>query len=95
MDEGDDEKWLAQNDIHVAILEDQSAKNANTVIGIVRHSLKYFKQGHDEITSISIRFDNARCYHSKLTLQALHSLREEFYDLGLEIKGIHFNEPGI
>ena len=79
----------------MAILNDASAKNSNTVVGIVRDSLKLFKQGHEEITSISIRFDNAGCYHSKLTLQALHSLTDEFDDLGLEITGIHFNEPGI
>ena len=74
--------------------EDDIAKTSNTVIGIVRASLKLFKDGHPEITKINIRCDNAGCYHSQSTIQALYSLRKEFKELGLEIQGIHFCEPG-
>ena len=88
------EEWLAQNDIHVAVLDDDSPKTANTVIGIVRKSLEHFRLGHPEIREIELRFDNAGCYHAKLTVNALHSLRSEFARKNLKIAAINYNEPG-
>ena len=74
--------------------EESAVKNSNTVIGIVRDSLEIFRLGHPEIKTVAIRFDNAGCYKAKLTINALHSLRSEFKDKGLEIVSINFNEPG-
>ena len=58
-DEDDQNEWLVQNDLHVAVLKDDSAKTSNTVIGIVRKSLEHFRLGHPEIREIALRFDNA------------------------------------
>ena len=87
--------WLNTFDVFFALADDNSIKGANTVVGIVRSSLHWFIAGRPEIRGISIRVDNAACYHSQATIQAIYSLRNEFKKRGLEIRGIHFNEPGI
>ena len=61
----------------------------------MRASLHWFIKGHPEIRKIHIRADNAASYHSSFTIQAMYSLRKEFRELGLEIVGMHFNEPGM
>ena len=76
------------------ITDDTSIKGSNTVVGIIRSSLLWFIAGRPEIRVVHVRADNAACYHSQTTIQALYSLRNEFKERGLEIGGIHFNEPG-
>ena len=77
-----------------SLSDDESIKGAKTVVAIIRASLHWFVKGHPEIRKIHVRADNASCYHSASTIEGLFSLREEFRELGLEIMGFHFNEPG-
>ena len=71
---------------------DQSIQSAETTVGIIRASLKEFKDRHPGITKIKIRMDNAANYKSLQTIQALCSLQNEIE--GLRIEGLYFCEPG-
>ena len=88
------DKWITELDVHTSVLDDTSIKGSNTVVGIIRASLHWFVDGRPEIRGISLRVDNAAGYHSQSTIQGIYSLRSEFKERGLQILGIHFNEPG-
>ena len=96
-DPNDPSKFITHNDIHVHVLEDDilSVKNGNTVLGITKHSIIWFAIAHKgRFKKLSIRMDNAGCYHCQTTIQGLYSLRPFFKQHGIELMGIHFNEPG-
>ena len=75
--------------------DEESKKDSNTVLAISKAIIAWFAKTRGWIKKLSIRMDNAGCYHSQATIQGFWSLRPYFLSLGLQLMGVHFNEPGM
>ena len=78
-----------QHQTFVHIVEDCS-QDANSVIQLLRHTLKALKHEHPEIEAASLRQDNAGCYHSVAMVSACRLMAE---DAGIRVERVDFSDP--
>ena len=78
-----------QHQTFVHIVEDCS-QDANSVIQLLRHTLKTLKHKHPEIEAASLRQENAGCYHSVAMVSACRLMAE---DAGIRVERVDFSDP--
>ena len=80
---------MLQNQTFVHIVEDCS-QDANSVIQLLRHTLKTLKREHPQIETAVLRQDNAGCYNSVARVSACRLIAGK---TGIRVKRVDFSDP--
>ena len=78
---------VAQTFVHII---ESGLQDSHTVVTVMEHVLKTFKQEHSESTRAVYRQDNAGCYHCATTILASKILRER---TNMDLYQIDFSDP--